>query len=226
MLKDESIFVKLCDMTKKLLDENNQPLDRRFNSIDEQEMIDFNQEHFKNKENKNFFYITAKLFVEKYFLEKNINNLEYEKKVFSLIQLTIMEQLMDRFDHCEEFFKGFAGYIFRRNFISVFEYIAELLLYEVSILNTSVIDFLKYYSLNIVVMNGQRYITPNIETNGGLRWNVSSMLSIVKLYFKAQGTIKHTQKHINDIEFKLMQLHINGLTPIEFNKKIINKKIY
>lgn len=55
MLKEDSIFVKLCDMTKKLLDENNQPLERRFNSIDEQEMIDFNKEHFNNKDSKNFF---------------------------------------------------------------------------------------------------------------------------------------------------------------------------
>ncbi|WP_455756276.1 hypothetical protein [Sulfurimonas sp.] len=219
MLKEDCIFVKLCDITKK-----KKVADRRYNSIDEKEMQDFCEEHFKNKENKNFFFITAKLFVEKYFLEKNINNHEYEKKVFSLIQLIITEQLMNKFDHCEEFFKGFAGYIFRRNFTDVFEYIAELILYEVSISNNYMIDFLKYYSSNIIVINSKRYKTPSLETDGELKWNVISMLSIVKMYLKAKLAIKSMQYDIDKKNAEIMNLCVNGLSPVEYNDKNTEEK--
>ena len=224
ILKKDCIFVKLCDITKKLSIIKKNSTDRRFNGIAEEEMIDFCKEHFRNKENKNFFFITAKLFVEKYFLEKNINNHDYEKNVFQLIQFTMAEQLMNKFDHCEEFFKGFAGYIFRRNFEEVFEYIAELILHEVSISNSHVIDFLKYYSLNIIVIDGKRYEIPSLETEGDLKWNVISMLSIVKIYLKARVAVKKTQHIIDKKNAEAMDLWVDGLSPVEYNDKNTDEK--
>ena len=219
ILKEECIFIKLCDITKNLSKTKTSTDDRRFNGIDEEEMIDFNKEHFSNEENKNFFFITAKLFMEKYFLEKNINNHEYEKKVFPLIQLIITEQLMNKFDHCEDFFKGFAGYIFRRNFEKVFEYLTELVLNEISISNEYMIDFLKYYSSSIIVIDGKKYQTPSLETEGGLKWNVVSMLSIVKIYLKTKIAIQNTQQDLDKVNTETTSLLVNGLSPVEYNKK-------
>jgi len=224
MLKKDCIFIKLCDLTKKSLKMKKNTIACRFNGIDEEEMIDFCKEHFSNKENKNFFFITAKLFVEKYFLEKNISNHDYEKKVFQFIQLIMAEQLMDKFDHCEEFFKGFAGYIFRRNFEEVFEYIAEFILHEVYILNDYMIDFLKYYSSNIIVIGGRKYKTPSLETDGDLRWNVISMLSIVKIYLKADLAIRDLQQDMDNKNAEIMDLCINGLSPVEYNDKNTDEK--
>ena len=219
MIKKDCIFVKLCDITKKHAKMKKAVLDRRFNGIDEEEMQEFCKEHFKNQENRNFFLITAKLFVEKYFLEKNINNHDYEKKVFQLIQSIMTEQLMNKFDHCEDFFKGFAGYIFRRNFETLFQYIAELILHEVSISNSYMIEFLKYYSLNVIVIDGRKYETPSLRTDGDLKWNVISMLSIVKVYLKTELSIKHMQHNIDTKNAEIMDLSIDGLTPVEYNRK-------
>lgn len=219
MLKKDSIFVKLCNLSVKKASSNKCSTDRRFNGIDVAEIEDFCKEHFSNGEKKSFFSTTASLFVKKYFLEKKINNHDYENKVFSLIQLVITEQLMDIFDHCQHFFKGLAGYIFRNNFENVFKNIAKLVLHEISISNDYMIDFLKYYSLNIVFIDGKRYKIPSLATEGDLKWNVISMLSIVKVYLKKELIVKKIQYDIDIINAEIMSLYVVGLSPVEHNKK-------
>lgn len=226
ILKKDSIFIKLCDISRNNSIENSEQYvkDNRFNGIDEEELNEFNREHFSNKENKEFFDLAAKLFVNKYFNEKNINNHEYEKNVFAYIQLIITEQLMNTFDHCEDFFKGFSGYIFRRNFQEVFDHIAELILVEVAMSNKYMIDFLKYYSLNIVVIGGNRYQVPALEADNGLRWNVVSMMSIVKLYVRTNSISKAMGSALDKKNVELMSLAIDGLSPVEYNTKQIDEK--
>lgn len=225
MLKSDCIFVKLCDTSKrhKVTQEELNTIANRYNGLTEEEMITFNREHFSNKplkEIKTFFLVTAKLFIEKYFLKYNINNFDYEKRVFPYVLDIITKQLINKFDNCEEFFKGFAGYLFRMHFEEVFSNIAELILIEIANSNENMIDFLKYYSLDIIVIEGKKYRVPNLETDGELRWNVSTMLSIVKIYIRTMQQIKELQSSIDDKDTRIISLSIDGLTPLEYNEKI------
>ncbi len=226
ILKKDCIFIKLCDISKKDSIKNNEKQieERRYNGIDEEELHEFNREHFSNKENKEFFELVAQLFVSKYFNEKNINNQEYEKNVFSYVQLIITEELMNTFDHCENFFKGFSGYIFRKNFHEVFAHIAELILSEVAMSNIYMIDFLKYYSLNTLVIGAHRYQLPTLEADNGLKWNVVSMMSIVKLYVRTNSTSKAMIYDLDKMNVELTSLSVDGLSPIEYKSKNIDEK--
>ena len=226
MIKQETIFIKLFDIKNKKeisLEEQN-TIANRFNGIDEEELRVFNKEHFSNKESKGFFKLIAKLFVDRYFLGKTIDNEEYEKNVFSYIQLIIYEQLIDTFDYSDEFFKGFSGYIFRIHFKEVFEGIAELILAKVASANSYMTNFLKYYSLDIVVFDGVKYKVPNLVAQNGLKWNVVSMLSIVKLYTKTKSSINVTNHTIDIKEDEISELYIGKLSPVEFNRQIIEQK--
>ena len=225
ILKTDCIFIKLCDSTKKRIIAKNEQntIANRYNGIDEEEMIAFYNEHFSTKENENFFHIIAKLFVKKYLLEAKISNQDYEKKVFPYIQSIITELLINMFDNCEDFFKGFAGYVFRRHFEEVFENIAEMILLEIAASNEYIIEFLKYYSLDVIVLNGKKYKIPNLETSGELKWNVMSMLSIVKVYEKANLAIKSMQHEIDKKNAELISMFIDGLSPVEFNKQNTEK---
>lgn len=229
MLKHDCIFVKLCDISKRRnpVDEEQGGIANRFNGISEEEMVVFNKEHFSSKTNRvthDFFIQTAKLFIEKYFFEKSITNQDYEKKVFRYIQLIITDQLMNMFDNCEIFFKGFAGYIFRIHFEEVFKNISELMLAEMVNANEYVVDFLKYYSLNVIVVDGKKYQVPSIETDGGLKWNVATMLSIARVYTKANSRIIEMQDTIEKKDFQMIEMCIDGLTPVEYNNDIEKEK--
>lgn len=220
LVKLESIFIKLCDISKrkKIPSEKINTIENRYNGIDEEELESFVSEHLSNGEEKEFFELAAKLFVDRYLKEKNISNSEYEKNAFSYIQAIITEQLINKFDKCENFFKGLSGYMLRRHFIEVFENIAEAILVELSLSNPYIINFLKYYSLDIIVVDGQKYKVKAIETDNGLKWQVVSMMSIVKIYVKTGNDAKFLRNSIEKIESEMLQLSKDGYSPIEFNK--------
>jgi len=219
VLKQEHIFIKIFNEAKrtKVSPSEVNTIAGRFNGIDEDELDDFYDEYFSEEESSIFFNSIVKQFVEIYFLEKKIDNNIYEKNVFGYIQELIMNQLTNEFDYSLEFLKGFSGYIFRIHFNDVFESIAEFMLNEISISNEYMIEFLKYYSLNIVILSGEKYEVPSLETDDGLKWNVISMLSIVKVYTRTRDSLSRLQKERSILNRQISELYVNELSPIEYN---------
>jgi hypothetical protein len=219
VLKKDHIFIKVFNVVKrnKVSSSEAKTIAGRFNGIDKSEFDDFYDEYFSKEESKSFFDFIVAEFVNIYFIEKKIDNNLYEKNVFGYIQDLIIKQLISEFDYCIEFLKGFSGYIFRIHFNEVFESIAEFILNEISISNDYMIDFLKYYSLNVVIINGDKYIVPSLENDKGLKWNVISMLSIVKVYTRTRTFILKLQKEIHRLDEQILKLYKNDLTPVEFN---------
>lgn len=220
------IFIKTFDeQTKQNVEEKDiGTIAGRYNGFSEEELQDFYQEFFEEEENKNFFRFIAKDFFQKYFVEEPINNETYEKYVFSYIQKIIVERLTSMYDDDNDnFFKGFSGYIFRIHFSEVFKYIADMMLYEIAVNNTYMIKFLKYYSLNILVISGKKYKVPSLETEEGLRWNVVSMLSIAKVYTKSKKNLDAFNEEIHKLKNAMGKLCINGMSPQEYNSALVEK---
>lgn len=222
IIKNSQIFIKLFDdnSVKKVSDEEKNTIANRYNGLDEDELKSFYNNFFLKEENKNFFYLVAEQFVDTYLLDKKIDNLTYEKYAFSLIQSIVTEHLINTFDRNDDFFKGFSGYVFRIHFKEVFSHIANLILSELSASNRYIMDFLKYYSLNIVVLDGQKYRVPEIEASNGLKWNVASMMSIVKIYVKTEISLDTIKEQKEELEEAISEYYINSLSPIEHNSKI------
>ena len=131
---------------------------------------------------------------------------------------------MEIYDDSDGFFTGFAGYIFRIHFKDVFEHIADLILNEIAISKTSIIEFLKYYSQDIILVGGKKYKVPSLESKEGLRWNVGSMLSITKIYIKSKRAIKNLQQESIDLNKQIEMLYIGNLTPLEYQSAQIQKR--
>jgi len=226
VIKEDSIFIKLLSQLKRkqINLEEKETIANRYNGIDEDELIFFYTEYFSQEENKNFFYLVAQEFVEVCFIEENINNEDYEKNVFSDIQNIIIEQLVDTFDYNESFFKGFSGYIFRIHFQEVFSFIADFILYEISASNTYMVDFLKYYSLNIIVINGMKYRVPALEAENGMKWNVISIMSVAKIYMKVKESVENLQEDVYEIDAELYEMFIGELSPVEYNNELTKHK--
>jgi hypothetical protein len=86
------------------------------------------------------------------------------------------------------------------------------------------IDFLKYYSLNIVIVNGEKYMVPPLETEEGLKWNVISMLSIAKVYTRTRTSVNKLQKEIYVVDEQILKLFVNEVSPVEYNKLFMKEK--
>jgi len=222
IIKNNQIFIKLFDNEKvrEVSENEKNTIANRYNGLDESELVSFYNNFFLKEEHKNFFNFVAEQFVDIYLLEKQINNVTYEKYSFSLIQSIISEELVNTFDHSDEFFKGFSGYVFRIHFKEVFGHIANLILSEISASNKLMMDFLKYYSLNIVVLNGKKYKVPEIEAANGLKWNVASMMSIVKIYTKTDASLEAIKTTKETLDKEISELYIGELSPMEYNSNI------
>lgn len=224
--KKEHIFIKLIDNIKKheVKSDEKESVLNRYNGISEDELEELHIGFFSNNENSKFFYIVAGIFVEKYFKEKKISNATYEKSVFAYIQAIIIEQLTSMYDDSAEFFKGFSGYIFRIHFREVFSHIAEFILVEISMSNSYMTEFLKYYSLNVIVVDGNKYRVPVLDAGNGLKWNVVSMLSIAKVYTKTKKIVKQLKEDLHTIDEEILELFIGELSPVEYQGLVIKSK--
>ena len=224
--KNGNLFIKLLDkITKNTINEEDKgTIVSRYDGIDEEELDSFYQEFFFENENKDFFVLVAKEFTQKYFLEEKINNANYEKHVFEYIQKLVYNSLVSIYDNDDLFFNGFAGYVFRIHFKEVFEYISDFILDEISSSNTYMMDFLNYYSSDIVVLNNVRYRVPNIEAESGLRWSGVSMLSIAKIYSKSKKSIKDIKKKMNLLDAEVSELYVNEVSPVEYHSAWIKAK--
>ncbi len=219
--KKNKIFIKIFTYKKSVPETQKNTIANRYNGIDEEELITFQNDYFSLQENKDFFYFTAKRFVDIYFKEKKITNDNYELKVFSYIQSIIIEQLSEEFNQNNDFFIGFSGYIFRIYFKEVFEHIADLILEEISHLNGYMIDFLKYYSLDIIIVDGVKYKIPSLQSDSGQHWNSVSILSVSKAYVKTKLSIDVIKKDYYNLENQISTLYIGENTPLEHNAKTL-----
>lgn len=225
-LKDELGFIKFFDTSKiRIIDESEKDTAAaRYNGLNEEELKSFYNNFCSIKESDGFYYKIARKFVDDYLLDKKIDNHAYEKQVFQLIQSIINDHLINTFDRNDIFFKGFSGYIFRMHFQDVFGYIAGFILFEISISNKHIISFLNYYSLDVIVMDGKRYKVPEIKAESGLKWNVVSMMSIVKVYNKALISKDSIQIKKDALKKEIAEFYVEDISPIEYNNEI-NKNI-
>jgi len=224
--KNGHIFIKIIDETvkKQVAEEEKNTVKNRYNGIEEEELESFYKEFFEDEENKNFFFHVAQEFFKKYFIERKISNDEYEKKAFSFIHNITLQKLIEIYDEEDDFFVGFAGYIFRLHFKEVFSYIAEMILDEFALSNQYILDFLNYYAQDVLVIQGEKYKVPHIEAENGLRWTVPSMLSIVKIYTKAKNNISLLKRERQELQQKVQKFYINGLSPVKSNELLKAEK--
>ena len=224
--KNGHYFIKFLDENAQTTveEKDKDTIANRYNGFSEEELKSFHREFFAEEENKDFFKSIAKEFTQKYFNERNVDNNDYEKNVFAYLHSITFDRLTDIYDDSDGFFKGFAGYVFRLHFKEVFENVADIILDEIATGNKNVIEFLKYYSLDVVVLNGSKYKVPSIKATASLNWNVGSMLLVAKTYTKAKRSALALQKSVLEDETEISKLYVNGRSPMEHHKSSLREQ--
>jgi len=223
--KQGHIFVKIIH-EKEVIKNVESKIAKMYNSIDEDELLEFDIEFFSDEQNKDFLKIVAEKFVQKYLIDKKISNDVYENNGFEYIQKIIFDEITYLYedDDDDEFFKGFAGFTFRRYFRDIYDYIADIILEEVALSNVQISEFLDYYSLNAIVVDGKKYRVPTLDAGNGLKWSVVSMLSIARIYTKTKANIEKLENDLMDIDDKIEELYIDDMSPREYQNSLINQR--
>lgn len=226
IVKTNQIFIKIFDDSKKreITKEEENSVAARYNGVNESELEIFYEDYFLEDAQDDFFYTIAALFVQRYFIEEQINNLVYEKFVFGYVQLIIIEQLETMYDYNTAFFKGFSGYVFRKHFKEVFAHMADLILSEIVNANKYMVEFIKYYSLNVVIVDGLKYKVPELQAHDGLRWNVVSMLSVVKVYVNTLDRVRILDFQMQKLKTEIEKLSIGEYSPAEYHEIYLREK--
>ena len=194
------------------------------NTTDIKNLEIFYTQNFSEEDIDTLCDTIAKSLIEVYFIHAIISNETYEKEIFKIVKKLIIKYLSSS-QKSVEFNIALSIYIFKKQFKLIFEYLSQYLMREVAYSNHGVIDFLKYYSLDIILVDAVKYKVPQIKEEDGPVWNVTSMLSILKTYIKTHKQLEDVDKEIKSLLIRIKSCHIDGLTPIEFNQ-IIEKKYH
>ncbi|MFT5660281.1 MAG: hypothetical protein ACI9TV_000922 [Sulfurimonas sp.] len=177
----------------------------------------FYLQNFSKKEIESLCFDIAQIIVDKYFLSNVIDNATYEKDIFKIIKKILILKLNTSFDMIMEFNALLSIYIFKKHFKLIFTYLSELIMVEIGYSNYEVMNFLKYYSLDIILVDKKKYIVPQIKEDNGPRWNVTSMQGILKTYVKTQEQLTDILRYLKDLDTQAHSYYINNINPFEHN---------
>jgi len=179
----------------KLIDTN----ERRYMGYSADDLANHYDEFFTDVVLEDFLgSVMTQLFATKLNFEE-ITNRYYEKNVLSLIRDTIAVELMVYISENDEYLKGFAGYIFRKNFMSVHEFMAIELFEKISKKDKNAERFLNYYTGKIFIENGKRYEMPKLTTPNGERWNITSITAISTMWLRSREQLDKQKVKLNNL---------------------------
>jgi len=92
------------------------------------------------------------------------------------------------------------------NLILIHEYIAIEIFEKITDKDTNARNFLNYYTGQIYVENGKRYIIPEIVTDDGKRWNINSLMSTASVWLRTRALLLKSKAQYQNIDQKLSEI--------------------
>jgi len=218
IVKREQIVIKIIKNIKRDTNEN------RFNGFSEKEIENLYNEYFDKKTIEIFIKEASQNVFKYLFIRKQVNNDYYEKNVYPIVQNIIAKKLVDFEDESSDFRKGFAGYIFRINFIKVFSHVSDQILEAISFRDEYLMNWIKYYNGQVIIKHNKRYEAPAIINPEGQKYNPSALFGTVAMWFKTIEKIKTLKQRLHDVSKQLDKLKINDLSPIEYKNELLEER--
>lgn len=225
--KKRKIFIKLFKFTKrKDIIEGTNTQANRYNGYTKEELEELYYEYFDKDSINVFLEMIANTVFEDIFFHKRISNKQYEKNIYSIIQTLIAQELVEFTDKNIEFRKGFAGFMFRINFLYVFKHISNNVLKHISMREDFILDWLKYYDGKVFVDDGVKYLAPELITPDGERWNPVVIYSNISVWFKIREKIVFFNERLKSIDKTMQTLEVEGKTPLDYKNHLLEEQQY
>ncbi len=180
-------------------------VERRFGGLPPEELEQLKQDLFKESVDSVLISLIDEL--SRSGLDFNqIDNDYYELNALRLIQGSISRYLRQKLDHEKEVIDAFSAYLLRENFMLVHRVLAEALLEAVMQNAEKAESFLKYYTGEVAMFEGQKYQLPEIVDKQGMRWNFSVIKAITTQYAREQVQSESRKEQLTQIASDLSEI--------------------
>ena len=230
LIKKKEIFIKIFDLNKikkdsKEFEKNSHQPVGRFNGFSKEELETLANEYFDAKSLSSFLQDIAKEVFYELLIEKQVSNEFFEKNIFPTVLEVMTKEFLDLTNKDKEFAKGFAGYIFRINFVKFFNYMSDELLYHIYKKNEFLLSWLKYYDGHrFYNENKQQCKTQKLVSDDKQVWNPAAIYAKAFVWFQARDKLINSKKKVHNLEIEMENLLINGKNPVDYKKELFQKE--
>jgi hypothetical protein len=137
---------------------------------------------------------------------RTITNGYYEEKALKIIHSAIAKELSNYVSLEKDFLLGLTGYIMRRNFEKIHEFLAVQLIECVYEKNANANNFLMYYDGSVILIDNKKFKRPSLETQAGEKWNNASLIGICNLWMNTKKKKQQYEHKLIDTDMKIEQL--------------------
>lgn len=155
--------------------------ERRFGGLPQEELERLKTELYEDSV-MNIFKEVVKELTKTDLNFSKISNEFFEKNAVALLQASVISSLRDRLNYEDEILESFSGYLMRENFIEIHEELAGSLLEKISNGDKNAEKFIKYFTGDIAVIDGEKYRLPEIGDEKSSRWNFSTIKAMTTQY--------------------------------------------
>lgn len=170
-------------------------VDRRFGGLPPEQLERLKHEIFKDSVASSLQALINEL-LENELNFSQLGNEGYEKGALVLIQAKIVDFLQGRMEHDREVLEAFGAYLLRENFQMIHEELAQALLEKVMAGDAGAERFIKYYSGDVAMIDGQKYQLPEIVDRHEMRWNFSTIKAIASQYHRDRTQIEGRMEQV------------------------------
>ena len=169
LIKSKQIYIKIFETVKNLNPDVSAPnpkkdSESRFNGYDEKGLSDHYKVFFDTFECENFLCTTMSNVFKKYLNFDKISYQYFDKNALKIIRLQLAKELKKELNNNEDYILGFAGYIFRRHFLEIYELIVDEILTLISKGSTNAQRHLQYHTGIKVILDKKKYKMPELTT--------------------------------------------------------------
>ncbi len=178
---------------------------KKENKISQEDLKSYYDDLFSEVSISDFLdQIMISLFAEKLNFQK-INNNYYEQNALNLIKNKITEDLSEHISGNDDYASLLAGYILKLNLINIHERIAIEIFEQITQKDENAKLFLNYYTGQVYVEQGKKYIIPEITTDDGKRWNINSLMSTSTVWLRTRSLYIRTKVERSNIQEKIAE---------------------
>ncbi len=173
-------------------------VERRYGGLPPEELERLKQDLFKESVDAAMIEVAASLCKSALDFTR-IDNTFYEQNALKLIQGAIARYLHSKLRHEKAVLDAFSAYLLRENFLLIHRVLAESLLEAVMQGAENAERFLKYYTGEVAMLEGQKYQLPEIVDSQGMRWNFSVIKAITTQYARELHQSEGRQEQLDQL---------------------------
>ena len=170
-------------------------VDRRFGGLPPEELERLKHAIFKESVATTLQGVMDEL-VQNELNFSQVTNDAFEKSALVLIQSKIVDFLQSRMEEDHEVLEAFGAYLLRENFQMIHEELAQALLEKAMAGDEGAERFIKHFSGDVAVQDGQKYQLPEIVDRHEMRWNFSTIKAIASQFYRDRDQIESRMEQV------------------------------